>query len=183
MWPSLKAAYPWVERAAEILRNASGQRGCHVKRRMAGLVGALTRSLRHTRSRHQTALAHFLLETRRYWAGLFHCYDVPGLPRTDNDLEHLFGSCRYHERRASGRRRGSEGLVVRGQVRIVAAVATRIAPANGTDLAPKNIAAWQHLRSTLQKRCHSRVLGRRFRADPGGYLAALEEGLRRYLPA
>ena len=26
-------------------------------------------------------------------------------------LEHLFGSYRYHERRASGRKRGSPGLV------------------------------------------------------------------------
>jgi transposase InsO family protein len=27
------------------------------------------------------------------------CYDYLGLPRTNNDLEHLFGALRYHERR------------------------------------------------------------------------------------
>jgi hypothetical protein len=27
---------------------------------------------------------------RHYWPGLFHCYDVPGLPRTNNEIESLF---------------------------------------------------------------------------------------------
>ena len=33
------------------------------------------------------ALAHFHKVTASYWPGLFCCYDVPGLPRTNNDLE------------------------------------------------------------------------------------------------
>jgi hypothetical protein len=107
---------------------------------------------------------------------------VKGLPRTNNDLEHLFGSARYHERRASGRRRGSEGLVVRGQVRVVAAVATRLSPMQGKELAPKNTAAWRRLRATLNERRQPRVMGRRFRHDPDGYLHALEEELRSTLP-
>lgn len=28
--------------------------------------------------------------SRSYWSGLFHCYDVPGLPRTNNELESRF---------------------------------------------------------------------------------------------
>jgi hypothetical protein len=28
--------------------------------------------------------------SRSYWPGLFHCYDVPGLPRTNNELESHF---------------------------------------------------------------------------------------------
>jgi Transposase, Mutator family len=28
--------------------------------------------------------------SRSYWPGLFHCYDVPGLPRTNNELESRF---------------------------------------------------------------------------------------------
>jgi hypothetical protein len=28
--------------------------------------------------------------SRSYWPGLFHCYDVPGLPRTNNELESCF---------------------------------------------------------------------------------------------
>ena len=28
--------------------------------------------------------------SRSYWPGLFHCYDVPGMPRTNNELESRF---------------------------------------------------------------------------------------------
>jgi hypothetical protein len=182
MWPSIESAYGWVERVADVLSNTLGQTGDRVRQRLAGVVAALCVHLRRTRSPHRGALAHFLLETRRYWSGLFYTYDVEGLPRTNNDLEHLFGSARYHERRASGRRRGSEGLVVRGQVRIIAATATRLSPVQGADLAPKSLAAWRQLRTTLHERRHARVLGRRFRQDPAAYLHALEETLRSALP-
>ena len=50
------------------------------------------------------AISTFLKVTQSYWPGLFHCYDVADLPRTNNDLEHCFGAVRYSERRASGRR-------------------------------------------------------------------------------
>src|SRR5262249_52409471 len=32
--------------------------------------------------------------SRSYWPGLFACYEVADLPRTNNDLEHFFGSHR-----------------------------------------------------------------------------------------
>ena len=122
-------------------------------------------------------------ETRRYWKSLFHCYDVPDLPRTDNDLEHLFGTCRYHERRASGRVRGSAGLVVRGAVRLPAIAAANLLPVlDGTHLAPGDFDDWRQLRAKLEQRRVPRIMGRRFRADPDGYLRGIEEDLRPYLP-
>jgi hypothetical protein len=33
------------------------------------------------------AAAHFAKVTASYWPGLFCCYDVPDLPRTNNALE------------------------------------------------------------------------------------------------
>ena len=33
---------------------------------------------------------HLDTVSRSYWSGLFHCYDVPGLPRTNNALESHF---------------------------------------------------------------------------------------------
>ena len=33
---------------------------------------------------------HFDKVSRSYWPGLFHCYDMPGLPRTNNELESHF---------------------------------------------------------------------------------------------
>lgn len=109
--------------------------------------------------------------------GLFHCYDVPGLPRTNNALEHSFGSARYHERRATGRKGAAPGLVVRGAVRIVAAVATRAQSFADADLRPGDRAAWQTLRRQLQPRQAARGAQRRFRRDPDAYLVALEEAL------
>ena len=49
----------------------------------------------------------------------------PELPRTNNDLEQAFGSHRYHERRATGRKGASPALVLRGSARLVAGLATR----------------------------------------------------------
>lgn len=34
-------------------------------------------------------IEHLLKVTRSYWSGLFYCYDIQGLPRTNNDLEHV----------------------------------------------------------------------------------------------
>lgn len=112
--------------------------------------------------------------TRSYWPGLFHCYDIAGLPRTNNDLEHVFGTHRYHERRTTGRKTGSPTLVIRGPVRVVAATATRLRTFSADDLAAVDVSAWQALRQELDQRSHSRVLQRRFRRDPEAYLAQLE---------
>ena len=49
------------------------------------------------------ALVHFRKVTRSYWPGLFHCYNLPDLPRTNNDLEQFFGAYRSHDRRTTGR--------------------------------------------------------------------------------
>ena len=81
-------------------------------------------------------LQQFLQVTRSYWPGLFGCCDSADLLRTNNDLEPTFGSHRYHERRASGRRRASPGLVVMGSARLVAWLATRLRPEEGLVLRP-----------------------------------------------
>ncbi|MBV8128581.1 MAG: hypothetical protein JO114_13125 [Planctomycetaceae bacterium] len=56
-------------------------------------------------------LRHFAKVSKSYWPGLFRCDESSELPRTNNDLEHLFGSHRYHERRASGRRRDPDAYL------------------------------------------------------------------------
>ena len=123
------------------------------------------------------AVDQFLKVTASYWPGLFHCYDVPDLPRTNNALEQCFGSVRYHERRATGRKGASPGLVVRGAVRLVAAVATAAQAFAAPDLQPTDLAAWTTLRAQLARRQEARRAQRRFRRDPDAYLAALETAL------
>jgi hypothetical protein len=106
---------------------------------------------------------------------LFHCYAVPDLPRTDNGLEQVFGSQRYHERRASGRRAASPATVPRGEVRLIAATATRLRPPMPRDLGQVGRDRWRALRERLDQRRHARTLRTRFRRDPAAYLAALEQ--------
>jgi hypothetical protein len=177
LWGPVEAAYAWVFRAAAILANVAGLTGAAVKASYRGLLGAMARPAGGA-GELAGALGHFRQVTRSYWPGLFHCYDVPDLPRTDNDLEQLFGSHRYHERRASGRKVASPGLVVRGSVRLPAAVATRLrGEVRGADLAPSDPGAWRELRAGLERRQAIRVQGRRFRRDPAAYLRELENAL------
>jgi len=111
-------------------------------------------------------LKQFLKVTRSYWPGLFRCYDAADLPRTNNDLEHTFGSHRYHERRSSGRRRASPGLVVMGSARVISGLATRLRPEEGLVLRPGYVEGWQELRAKLEARREARRKQRRFRHDP-----------------
>ena len=74
-----------------------------MKRRLHGLLGAM-RQHQAKAGTLAPAVGHFLKVSRSYWSGLFHCYTVPELPRTDNELEQFFGAYRYHERRGPGAR-------------------------------------------------------------------------------
>ncbi len=165
-----------MHRAAAILRNKKGLDAAGVKRRYRGLIAAIARH-RRAAGHLAEAFAHFLKVTRSYWPGLFRCYEVEGLPRTNNDLEQFFGSYRYHERRCSGRKVACPGTVVRGSVRLVAAAATRLRPIEASDLVPSDRKAWHELRGTLERRRAVRTLGRRFRRDPRTYLRSLEDSL------
>lgn len=123
------------------------------------------------------AVSLFLKVSRSYWKGLFRCYRFPDLPRTNNDLEHHFGSVRYHERRASGRKGASPAMVVRGSVRMVAAVVTPPKGFDAQDIRPTDLEGWRTLRASLEKRRETRRAQLRFRRDPAAYLAKLEEQL------
>jgi hypothetical protein len=80
------------------------------------------------------ALDHFRKVAHSYRPGLFHAASRPDLPRTNHALEQLFGSQRYHERRATGRKTASPGAVLRGAVRLVAGIRTRAQAPSGRDL-------------------------------------------------
>jgi hypothetical protein len=125
------------------------------------------------------AVAHFQKVTASYWDGLFHCYQVKDLPRTNNDLEQYFGTARYIERRVTGRKRASLTLVIRGSVRVVAAGASRLVSFSAADLRLTDVTAWRVLRQTLDYRHEGRRSQLRFRRDPQVYLASLEQSLFR----
>src|SRR6266699_591211 len=105
------------------------------------------------------------------------CYQVPDLPRTNNDLEQSFGQVRFHERRATGRKGALPGLVVHGAVRVQAALASRLQVFTAQQLAPHDLQAWRDLRAQVSFLQESRCKQSRFRKDPPAYLAALEAQL------
>ena len=163
-----------MHRAAHILGNEGGEDAAVVRRRFDGLVGAMARHGAGTGSLEK-AVDHFRKVARSYRPRLFHCYAVPDLPRTNNGLEQLFGSQRYHERRATGRRAASPAAVLRGEVRLIAATATRLHPPTPRDLGRVSRERWRDLRERLDQRRRARTLRTRFRRNPAAYLAALEQ--------
>jgi len=52
--------------------------------------------------------------SERYWSGLFHCYDIASLPRTNNDHESLYGQTKRRLRRQLGVSELREPLLRRG---------------------------------------------------------------------
>ena len=119
----------------------------------------------------------FYKVSRSYWRGLFVCYDMAEVPRTNNELEQYFGAARHHERRATGHKRPTRGLVVRGSVRVVAAVATQLREWAGEALWLSSVEAWRQLRKQLEARHEARRASHRFRKAPEFYLAQLESQL------
>ncbi len=158
-----------------MLANDEGTDAATVETRYRGLLADV---LSDQRDAAVTAWArHFSSVTQSYWRGLFHCYDVPELPRTNNDLEHYFGTARHHERRATGHKRATSALGVRGSVRVVAAVATTLEIWTAQELRPVTIVAWRKLREKLDARHAARRAACRFRRDPTRYLKQLEATL------
>ena len=175
LWPPVQATYRWVKRVSRLQENQGEQPAKQVRRGLSALLSKIRRAAAQAR---EPAVAErlrwFVKVTKSYWPGLFHCYSWADIPRTNNDLEHLFGSHRYHERRASGRKQGSPGLVVQGSVRVVASLATRLRPNEGLKLRTGYVEDWRRLRANLDKRRESRRKQRRFRRDPNSYLNDLE---------
>lgn len=183
LWPAVKRGYRWVWRVAHLLGNEAGSSSAEIRQRLKRLLRGMVRAARRD-DELRGALRHFVKVTRSYWAGLFYCYGDAEIPRTNNDLEQLFGSYRYHERRASGRKQASPGLVVRGSVRLVAGLLTRLEPEQELGVEAIELGKWQRLRAELDRRQEARRRQRRFRKDPAAYLRQLEERLLKLsLPA
>jgi hypothetical protein len=160
--------------AARILGNRGDESAARVRRRFDGLIGAML-GHRQRAGVLAPAIEHFAKVARSYRPGLFHCYAVPDLPRTNNDLEQLFGSQRYDERRATRRKAASPAAVLRGEVRLIAATVTRQRPPTARDLSRVSQKRRGELRRRLEQRRHARTRRTRLRRDPEAYLAQLEQ--------
>ncbi len=174
VWPDLEQAYALVHQAAHVLANHENEKGQAVRERYKEVLNTM-REQQASLGPLGKAIDTFVKVTESYWPGLFHCYDVADLPRTNNELEQCFGSVRYGERRASGRRGAMVALVVRGPVRVLTALALRRQCFLPQALVLQDFEAWYTLREQLTFRREARRKQLRFRKDPAAYLAALEE--------
>jgi hypothetical protein len=178
LWPPIRQAYAWLHQAAHLLANAEQHAVTTLQQEYQRLLETMTQQ-QDGLGALAPAVAHFQKVTASYWDGLFHCYQVKDLPRTNNDLEQYFGTARHIERRVTGRKRASPTLVIRGSVRVVAAGASRLVSFSAADLRLTDVTAWRVLRQTLDYRHEGRRSQLRFRRDPQVYLASLEQSLFR----
>ncbi len=176
LWSDVQQGYAWVYRAAHLLANEERQTAAQVRHGYEDLLAEMEQAPTSSETLAMM-LATFRKVTTSYWPGLFHCYNMADLPRTNNELEQYFGSARYHERRATGRKQASPGLVIRGAVRVVTSAASRLHPFSGPELSPTDLARWRTLRSELNHRHEARRMQYRFRQSPERYLVTLEEKL------
>jgi len=174
LWPELVIAHGWLEEAAQILANPEGADRATVQARYAVLLADIEEEAAPSAS-WQALAAPFAKVTASYGPLVFTCYDVAGLPRTNNDLEQLFGGLRHQLRRATGQKSAPASLVVYGATRLPAAVASQAHLFTAEELASADIQQWRTVRARLDQRHLPRLLGRRFRQDPDTYLQALEE--------
>lgn len=174
MWPSIRIAFNWVHQIARILKNEAALDGDKVRQRLRGIVGAISR-WKYNTGELESGIAHLLKVTRSYWSGLFYCYDIEGVPKTNNDLEHAFGQWRHHQRRCTGRKGPPRTSVIRGRVQLIAALATRQRSFNAQELALVSYQPWRQVRQQLEQHRQKRLLQRRFRCSPITFLAELEQ--------
>jgi hypothetical protein len=178
----LRIAHAWLLDLARCLEpDADGgparRDGATVRREVEALLDALP--ARYPGGRMPTWLeekvADVGLVLRRLGQDVYHCYDVPGLPRTDNAMEQFYRQLKAGERRATGHRR-SDAFVVRvGGFAAYAAAASAVSESTLREqLATVPADACRACRAALQATQARQIQMHRFHLRPDGYLSALE---------
>lgn len=115
---------------------------------------------------------HLLRLTKRYAPGLLHCYDIPGLPRTDNDLESLFGRVRRQTLLTSGPYHARQRLHEEGAWLLFDIVHDEHEQVRR--LQRVSLEDWRKERCRMQEHRATFTDDRRFRRQSPKYLAELE---------
>jgi len=101
----LRQAGDWLQQLAAIL-NPDGQpprTGAQVRREFEAYLAQIEQDSRRTPRLHEFCAA-IAKVSRSYAPGLFHTYDVPGLPRTNNDRESEFRTLNRRLLRTTGQK-------------------------------------------------------------------------------
>jgi hypothetical protein len=110
------ALAPFAQRSQEVRQGAAWLRdladivepptvhslsAAHVAGQLRGSLATVLRLPTGTPTVYELGL-HLAKGSRSYWPGLFHCYDMPGVPRTNNGLESRFRDTRRRLLRTTG---------------------------------------------------------------------------------
>lgn len=122
-----------------------------------------------------TPLTHLVEFLHRLGPALYHCYDVPGLPRTNNALEHFYRRLKCTERRITGHKRSDQFVVRVGGFAAYAVMAAEkteddLQAAFGTVTAEE----WRRERERLHAIGQRQLKMHRFHLHRSAYLADLE---------
>ena len=104
-YQTFQQAAAWLRDIAYILEPTASQAVCGEQ--VAGQLRAYLDTVLRWPKVTPTSYAfgrHLDKVSRSYWPGLFHCYDVPGLPRTNNELESRFRDTRRRLLRTTGQK-------------------------------------------------------------------------------
>ena len=96
----------WLRDIAYILEPMTTQapRGEQVAEQLRGSLDTMLHLPTWSRQPYIEFRLHLDKVSRSYWPGLFHCYDVPGLPRTNNELESRFRDTQRRLLRSTGQK-------------------------------------------------------------------------------
>jgi hypothetical protein len=104
-YQALQQGAAWLRDMAYILEPTATQalRGAQVAGQLRSYLDTVLRWPAVTPTLY-TFGRHLDTVSRSYWPGLFHCYDMPGLPRTNNELESRFRDLRRRLLRTTGQK-------------------------------------------------------------------------------
>jgi hypothetical protein len=120
-------------------------------------------------------VAHVGGVLRRLGDGLYRCYDVPGLPPTNNEQERFYRRIKAGHRRTTGRRRADSFVVrVGGFAAYATAASTEPEAEVLRRLATVPAPCWEPERAARRAAQERQATMRRFRLRRAAYLADLE---------
>jgi hypothetical protein len=161
----ISAAEQSSARLGELLDEWRGE----LARRLGG--GELTLS-----AEGAAALRHLLGVLERWRPYLLRCYDVGGLPKTNNEMEDFIRRIKRRYRRMVGRKNWNRYLLRYGaRVAYIEGAAAQGTEYGVGELGAVSGAAWQAARATQRNRQREQLGRWRFRRDPAAYLADLEQ--------
>jgi hypothetical protein len=179
----LRQAHAWLHQIAQLLdpedldHPPDGLNGARVRERVESYLDdiAAIRAKDDYPASFRSAVEHMQSVVIHFRDYLYHCYDIPGLPRTNNDLEQFYRRVKATERRITGHRRSDNFVVRMGGFAAYALATEHFTEADlRASLARVPASDWLHERATLRAIQDRQTRMRRFRLHRDAFLADIE---------